>query len=102
MAKSDLAACEFETGRVRDYTDKKDVETYWVGSGLKDGQKDDDLNHKWYYMHEQRPDEMLVFKTYDSDETAKANGVAHSAVVVEGTGDFPPSQSIEIRAFVCF
>ena len=102
VAESDLATCQYETGKIRDHTEKKDVETYWVGSGLRDGQRDEELKHKWYYTYEQRPDEILLFKIYDSDEHAKAKGIAHTAVVVEGTEELPPRQSIEIRAFVCF
>ena len=100
MAEADLAACGYDSDRITE--GEKGIETYWVGSGLKEGQSDDESKHKWYYMHEQKPDEMLLFKIFDSDENAKAKGIAHSSVVVEGTEDLPPRQSIEIRAFVCF
>ena len=96
VPQSDLAAIEYPRGPT------KDVENYWVNSGLEDGQADEDLRHKWYYMHEQTPDEVLLFKTYDSDEGAKTKGVSHSAVRVDGTDDVPTRQSIEMRAFVCY
>jgi hypothetical protein len=95
VPQADLASYEYDRG------EQKDVENYWVDSGLKEGQKDEELRHKWYYLHEQTPDEVMLFKIYDSDEVAKTKGVAHSAVVVEGTEELPPRQSIEMRAFVC-
>lgn len=73
-----------------------------MGSGLEEGQKDEELRHKWYYMHEQTPEAVLVLKTYDCHEEAKTTGVTHSAVGVESTEELPPGQSIEIRAFVCY
>jgi hypothetical protein len=73
------------------------VENYGVGWGLKEGQKDDELAHKWYYLHEQTPEELLLFKIYDSDEEAKTKGVVHSAANAEGTEELPPRQSIEMR-----
>ena len=96
VAESDLVAHEYDRG------EHKKVESYWVSSGLKDGQKDEELKHKWYYLHEQTPDEVLVFKIYDNDNGAKTKGVAHTAVVVRGAEELPPRQSIEMRAIVCY
>ena len=53
-------------------------------------------------MHEQTPDEVLLFKIYDTDTEVRARGVAHTAVLVEGTEELSPRQSIEMRAFVCY
>jgi hypothetical protein len=31
-----------------------------------------DAGHKWYYLGEQRPEEALLIKMFDSDSSAKA------------------------------
>ncbi|KAH8811335.1 GA4 desaturase [Xylogone sp. PMI_703] len=56
--------------------------------------------HRWYWMPEQKPDEVYAIKLFDS-EAAKRDGVAfaaaHSAFELEGTEDLPPRRSIELR-----
>ena len=96
IAESDLAPFMYDRGEA------KNIESYWVNSGLKDGQRDEELRHKWFYMHEQTPDEVLLFTNYDSDAEAKGKGVPHTAVLVQGTEGLPARQSIEMRACVCY
>ena len=96
IPQSDLVAIDYPSNQT------KELEIYYVNSGLEDRQADEELRHKWYYMHQQTPDEVLLFKTYDSDAGAKTGGVPHSAVRVDGTEDLPSRQSIEMRAFVCY
>ena len=53
---------------------------------------------RWYWFPRQRREEVLLFKTYDSDVSAAARFVAHSAFEVPGTPvDAPERDSIECR-----
>lgn len=74
----------------------------WLKSGLDPQEPDSKLAHKWYYMHEQKPDEVVVFKIYDSDRTAPSNGTPHTAVHIPGTEDEETRLSIELRCFAIF
>lgn len=57
--------------------------------------------HRWYYYPDMTPDEVLVFKTYDSDSSV-VQRTPHSAVVdPTSSPDAPPRHSIEVRA-LCF
>ncbi|KAL2219393.1 hypothetical protein M432DRAFT_350301 [Thermoascus aurantiacus ATCC 26904] len=51
--------------------------------------------HKWYYLHEQRPDEPLLFKQYDSKSGKET--LPHSAFVIPETEHLEPRESIEIK-----
>ncbi|MCL2396416.1 MAG: hypothetical protein FWC87_17240 [Acidimicrobiaceae bacterium] len=57
--------------------------------------------HRWYYYPDMTSDEVLVFKTYDSDPSV-VQRVPHSAIVDPTSApDAPPRHSIEVRA-LCF
>lgn len=59
-------------------------------------------NQRWYYVPEMRPDEVLVFKLFDSD-SARVQWTAHSAFEHPHTRpDAPPRESIEIRTISFF
>ena len=54
-------------------------------------------NQRWYYIPQQRPDEVLVFKLFDSKRDA-VQWTAHSAFAHPGIpDDAPPRESIELR-----
>jgi hypothetical protein len=54
-------------------------------------------NQRWYWAPRMRPDEVLVFKLYDSDVSA-VQRAAHSAFAYPGIPpDAPPRESIELR-----
>ncbi|KAK7402579.1 hypothetical protein QQX98_011684 [Neonectria punicea] len=57
--------------------------------------------HKWYYMSQQSVEDVLLFKTYDSDPGTGAKHCPHAAfrhqAVPEGT---QPRESIEVRALI--
>ena len=54
-------------------------------------------NHRWYYVHQMRPDEMLAFKLHDSDPS-RPQWTGHTAFNDPGTPiDAPPRQSMEVR-----
>lgn len=42
-------------------------------------------SHRWYYKHEQHPDEVLVMKQFDSD-TSVARRVVHASFVDSDCG----------------
>ncbi|KAK0644667.1 hypothetical protein B0T16DRAFT_418061 [Cercophora newfieldiana] len=57
--------------------------------------------YRWYYLNRQTSDEVLLFKTYDSDPTARAKCCPHTSF--EQSGVRPgakPRESIEVRALV--
>ena len=57
---------------------------------------------RWYYVPEMRPEEILVFKLFDSDPTA-IQWTAHSAFEHPNTpADAPPRESIEVRTIAFF
>ncbi|KAA1477422.1 hypothetical protein DENSPDRAFT_875222 [Dentipellis sp. KUC8613] len=65
--------------------------------------------HRWYYLAQQRPDEVLLVKCYDSEEADGArngNGnvaraIPHSSFVDASSGpEKPRRQSIELRCLV--
>jgi hypothetical protein len=56
--------------------------------------------HKWYYLSDQTPDEVTLFKCFDSD-VDKAWFALHSAFADKSSpADAPLRQSIEVRAMV--
>lgn len=57
--------------------------------------------HRWYYFPNMTPNEVLVFKNFDSDPSV-VQRVPHSAIVdPTSSPDAPPRHSVEIRA-LCF
>jgi hypothetical protein len=73
----------------------KEAENYLVKAGNSGG-------HKWYYLHKQRPDEVLAFKIFDSDASCRARRTPHSSFVYPGTEKMPTRESIEVRAVVYY
>ncbi|KAI1508873.1 GAG-pre-integrase domain containing protein [Pyrenophora tritici-repentis] len=59
-----------------------------------------DPKHKWFYKSELSPDEVLLFKCFDSKLDGRARRVPHTAFAVPGTEDKESRESIEIRALV--
>lgn len=59
--------------------------------------------HKWYYKHNQTPDEVCLIKCFDSiDNDSVARRVPHSAFRNREYDDKDPRESIEVRAFLFF
>ena len=59
--------------------------------------------HRWYYFPEMRPNEALLFKTYDSATDGRARFTIHTSFEDPTTAaDAPPRESIETRCFVFF
>ena len=56
--------------------------------------------HQWYYLADQTPEEVILFKCFDSD-VDKTRLVPHSAFLDKTSpADAPQRQSIEVRALV--
>jgi hypothetical protein len=53
--------------------------------------------HRWFFVHQMRPDEMFAFKLYDSD-ASQPQWTGHTAFTDPDTSpDAPPRQSMELR-----
>jgi hypothetical protein len=62
-----------------------------------------DPAHRWYWFPRMRPDEALVFKTYESQNQSRARWTAHTAFDDPTTTlDARPRESIEIRTLAFF
>jgi hypothetical protein len=59
--------------------------------------------HRWYWFPHMRPDEALVFKTYESEKDGRARFTAHTAFEDPATpAHARPRESIEIRSLAFF
>jgi len=59
--------------------------------------------HRWYYFSEMRPDEVLLFKTFDSIDQGRSACSIHTAInLPDAPVDAKPRESIESRAFVFY
>jgi hypothetical protein len=58
-------------------------------------------NHRWYFKHEQGPDEVMLVKCYDSVESV-ARRTPHTAFEKPHEGDTGSRESIEVRALVLY
>ena len=60
-----------------------------------------DAAHRWCYFPQMRPDEVLLFKTFDSKNGGRNNCSIHSAIrLADAPVDAKPRESIETRAFI--
>jgi len=58
-------------------------------------------NHQWYYISDQTPDEVLLFKCYDSQEEGNtALSTPHASWDEEKNKDLPIRKSVDMRFFV--
>ncbi len=58
-------------------------------------------SHQWYYLSNMEPDDLLLFKGFDSDYPDAMNAM-HSAFDNPLGKDGPPRRSVEARFFVMF
>ena len=61
-------------------------------------------SYEWYYLSDQKPDEIYAIKFYDSEAVKRGDGSVrsmcpHSAFRIEGTEDAPPRRSSELRVW---
>lgn len=58
--------------------------------------------HQWHYLSDLTPDELFIFKHFDSKRDLPAWRTPHTSVKIPGTADLPPRESVECRALVFF
>ena len=56
--------------------------------------------HRWHYLGEQTPQEVMLIKCFDSKTDGRARRVPHSAFVDPRFETYEPRESIEVRALV--
>lgn len=60
--------------------------------------------HRWHFLHEQTPEEVLLIKCFDTKEDGRARRVPHTAFVDEKysnkDGEWEERESIEVRCLV--
>lgn len=60
-------------------------------------------NHRWYYLSEQQPDEVLLIRIHDSATDGRARLSFHTSFDNPlAPPDAPPRESIEVRSLVFF
>jgi hypothetical protein len=60
-------------------------------------------DHRWYFFPEMASNEVVVFKTFDSENQGRNPGSIHTSIDIPGVSpDVPPRESIETRAFVFY
>ena len=60
-------------------------------------------NQRWYYYPHMRPDEVLLFRTFDSIDGGARPCSIHTAIhLPDAPADAPPRESVETRAFVFY
>jgi hypothetical protein len=104
VQRSPFAVCDASTVEAGDLNDSE------VRGGLGDPNRPTlygysvsfNPKQRWYYAPQMRPEEVLVFKLFDSDASAVQWG-AHSAFEPPYTApDAPPRESIEVRTISFF
>ncbi|CAK0757731.1 hypothetical protein CCP1ISM_7790001 [Azospirillaceae bacterium] len=59
-------------------------------------------SHKWWYFPKMTPEQVILLKTYDSEQDGRARFVGHSAFEDPTTREGAPMrESVEIRT-ICF
>ena len=72
-----------------------------VGEGFETLEIRANPDHRWYYVSAMTPDEVLVFKMYDSKKDVVGR-VPHTSFSDPRTVDDEPRQSLEVRSFVFY
>ena len=68
-----------------------------VMSVIKHG---NEQKHRWHYWSDMMPEEVVIFKHFDSNRDDSAWRCAHTSIELPGTEAYPPRESIELRALV--
>ena len=87
----------------RVYRDRPGFVSSYTSTNLIARSPKGEEEHRWYYLPEQKVDEVYAIKLFDSEaqkEGGPVLGVPHSAFELEGTSDQPPRRSVELRAIV--
>ncbi len=102
VLKDPLAVCDATTVLDSDYR----IREREFRSGVKSGNyvmchEKGEQQHQWYYISRMAPDEIVVFKGYDTDQGKPGWRCPHTAFKLPGSDRETPRQSIEAR-IVCF
>ncbi|CCF32719.1 methyltransferase CmcJ [Colletotrichum higginsianum] len=93
-----LACCDSTSVLDEDLVECDHVRRRFKGSNLYTHHRE---GHKWYYLGEQRPDEVLLIKMFDSDSSVSAQRCPHVSFRHPlAPPDAKPRRSIEVRALV--
>ncbi len=100
VLSSPLALCDAQSVKAGD----------WVPCDLDYGDRMGEIynvaynpDHRWCYFPHMAPDEVLLFKNYDSTEDGRARFTPHTAFADPTTSaDAPPRESIETRVLAFF
>jgi hypothetical protein len=93
-----LAVCDGSTVDKQDLVETDHVRRHYTGSTmyLKYG-----LRQKFYYFHHQSKEDILIFKNFDSDPSAKARYAPHTSFRHPACPiNAIPRKSVEVRALV--
>ncbi|KAH8173483.1 hypothetical protein LIA77_07738 [Sarocladium implicatum] len=93
-----LAVCDGSTVKPSDLVETDHVRSSYVGSTMYLLNRP---QHRWYYVSRQRPDEVLLFKNFDSAGDVAAKYAPHGSFKVpELREGWKPRESIEVRALI--
>lgn len=100
VINSPLALCDYGSANASDFVASERRASDRIGELELVTHNPD---HRWYYYPEQRFDEALLIKTFDSARDVRARRVAHTAFDnPDAPRDAPPRESIESRLLVFF
>ena len=85
----------------RMYPDGKEGENVLVRAGAS--AVGSECRHRWYWMSDQRPDEVLLIKIFDSEGAeGRVTRTPHASFEIDCPEEEAPRENIEVRAVVCF
>ncbi|KAG9654767.1 hypothetical protein KCU64_g6996, partial [Aureobasidium melanogenum] len=83
----------------REVNTQRDISKVDTGTPMRHGHYRD--GYRWYYMSEQAEEDVLLFKTYDSDPSVPSTACFRTMFdVPNNPADTPPSRMVEIQALV--
>lgn len=98
VARDPLAYCDARSIAADDRVPSDLVYPDWVGETYSFAYNP---AHRWYHVPQQRPDEPVLLKIYDSRTDGTARFTAHTSFDdPTSAADAPPRRSIELRALV--
>ncbi|KAJ7583609.1 hypothetical protein C8J56DRAFT_213735 [Mycena floridula] len=103
VARNPLAVMDWRTLNFKDASEGGDLN---IVRRIRPTYENYNLNisynpgHEWYYMSGQAPDDVLLFKCYDSLEDGTALSTAHSSFDHEKFQGLPTRKSVDMRFFV--
>jgi hypothetical protein len=59
-------------------------------------------SHRWHYWSDMTPEEVIVFKHFDTKQDNGAWRCAHASMEIPGTEHLPARESVDVRALVGF